>query len=105
MKIEGGGSDLGDGVRFRWRTFGVGLDTQVREWVPNERIAWLATAVGIRAYHAWLIVPTGAGCRVITEETQHGIVARLGKLLFPKRMYDWHQKWLEGLKTRCERAA
>jgi hypothetical protein len=102
VKIEGGGRDLAEGACFRWRTFGVGLDTRVLEWVANERIAWLATSFGVRAYHAWLIVPTAGGCTVITEETQHGFVARAGKLICPNRMYDWHQKWLEGLKTRSE---
>jgi Polyketide cyclase / dehydrase and lipid transport len=102
VTIDGGGSDLGKGVRFRWRTFGVGLVTEVREWLPDERIAWLATAFGIRAYHAWLILPTSTGCTVITEETQHGILARAGKLVFPNRMYHWHQIWLEGLKARSE---
>jgi uncharacterized protein YndB with AHSA1/START domain len=102
IKIEGGGCDLHEDARFRWRTFGVGLETRVQEWVPDERIAWLATSIGVRAYHAWLIVPTTSGCRVVTEETQHGLLARAGKLLFPNRMYDWHQKWLEGLKVRGE---
>jgi uncharacterized protein YndB with AHSA1/START domain len=102
VKIDGGGRDLMENARFRWRTFGVGLHTEVREWVPNERIAWLATAFGIRAYHAWLIVPTAGGCTVITEETQYGLLARGGKLLFPKRMSHWHQIWLEGMKVRAE---
>jgi Polyketide cyclase / dehydrase and lipid transport len=102
VAIDGGGDDLHQNARFRWRTFGVGLDTQVREWVPNARIAWLATAFGIRAYHAWLIVPTDGGCTVVTEETQHGLLARAGKLIFPNRMHRWHQIWLEGLKARSE---
>jgi Polyketide cyclase / dehydrase and lipid transport len=102
VKIAGGGRDLNEGAQFRWRTFGVGLETKVLEWVANERIAWLATSFGVRAYHAWLIVPTEDGCTVVTEETQHGALARAGKLLFPDRMYDWHQKWLEGLKERSE---
>ena len=102
VKIEGGGRDLIDGARFRWRTFGVGLETHVLQWVAEERIAWLATSFGVQAYHAWLIVPTASGCTVITEETQHGFVARAGKFLFPNRMHDWHQKWLEGLKARSE---
>jgi hypothetical protein len=100
--IDGGGTDLAPRTRFRWRTFGVGLKTTVFEWVENERIAWLALSTGVRAYHAWLIVPTETGCRVITEETQHGFVARAGRMLFPNRMHDWHQKWLEGLKARSE---
>ena len=102
VAIDGGGADLSAGAHFRWRTFGVGLATVVREWVPDARIAWLATAFGVRAYHAWLVVPTASGCTVVTEETQHGVLARAGKLLFPNRMHDWHQKWLEGLKARSE---
>lgn len=103
VHLSDGGRDLSANATFRWRTFGVGLDTVVQEWVENERIAWLATSFGVRAYHAWLIVPSGGGCRVITEETQHGFVARTGAVLFPSRMHDWHQKWLEGLKARSER--
>ena len=70
VQIEDGSHTLGPDMHFRWRTFGVALDTQVREWVPNARIAWIATALGIRAYHAWLIIPNAAGCTVRTEETQ-----------------------------------
>ena len=53
--------------------------------------------MGIVAYHAWLITPTPGGCRVLTEETQKGLVARAGRLIFPGRMEQWHQRWLEGL--------
>jgi uncharacterized protein YndB with AHSA1/START domain len=88
---------------FRWKTFGNTLQSQVQEFVPNERLAWLATGSGIKAYHARLIIPTGTGCKVITEETQHGWMCRLGKILFPKRMYKYHQIWLEGLKLKAEK--
>ena len=63
----------------------------------NARIAWLATGVGVQAYHAWLITPTATGCTILTEETQHGLIARAGRLVFPNRMERWHQKWLEAL--------
>ena len=69
VRIEGGGDELTAGSRFYWRTFGVALDTVVQEFEPMKRIAWLATAPGIRAYHAWLITPCEDGCRVVTEET------------------------------------
>src|SRR5579859_5577355 len=62
VKIEGGGTDLFAGARFTWRTFGVDLVSEVKEFVPRERIAWLAKASGVTAYHAWLIVPTKDGC-------------------------------------------
>lgn len=89
-------------TKFNWRTFGANLDSQVKEFVPNQRLAWEATGMGIQAYHAWLIVPTAEGCTVITEETQHGWLCRLGKLLMPNRMYRYHQLWLEGLKAKAE---
>src|SRR5450432_102972 len=95
--IEDGGPDLFEEARFTWRTFGVDLETQVQEFEPFERIAWLATAPMIEAYHAWLILPAPGGCRVITEETQQGLAARAGRLLFPGRMERQHQLWLEGL--------
>ena len=98
VRIEGGASDLTEGARFTWRTFGVDLDSHVEEFVAGERIAWLAKGMGVLAYHAWLITPVaGGGCRVLTEETQHGFLARAGRVVFPGRMERWHQRWLEGL--------
>lgn len=94
------GPTLGAGVRFRWQTFGMRLISEVRECVPEQRLAWDAKAFGLDVYHAWLIVPTATGCTVITEETQHGFVARAGALLFPTRMFRYHQLWLEAL-ARC----
>lgn len=104
VKLEGGGEVLGLGTRFTWKTFGVSLVSTVRELVPQQRLAWDAHSPGVRAYHAWLIVPRGAGCSVITEETQHGLLARLGALVFPRRMGTWHQRWLEGLHARARLA-
>jgi uncharacterized protein YndB with AHSA1/START domain len=100
--IEGGRRDLAAGARFTWKTFGVDLKSQVQEFEPSSRIAWLATAPLLEAYHAWLIEPlAGGGCRVVTEETQHGLTARAGRLIYPGRMEHWHQRWLEGLAERA----
>jgi len=97
VAIEGGGADLFAGARFNWKTFGVALRSEVKEFEPDSRIAWLAKGTGVTAYHAWLIVPVGTGCAVLTEETQYGLVSRVGRLLFPTRMERWHQRWLEAL--------
>ena len=99
--LEGALPDLAAGTRFRWTTFGVTIVSRVLEFVPGSRIAWDAKGLGIDAYHAWLITPTASGCRVLTEETQDGFVARAGKLLFPTRMYRFHQIWLERLAERA----
>jgi uncharacterized protein YndB with AHSA1/START domain len=92
-------------TKFNWRTFGAKLESEVKEFVPFHRLAWEAKGTGISAYHAWLIVPTENGCKVITEETQHGWLCRLGKLLMPNRMCKFHQIWLDGLKTKSETIA
>jgi len=99
--IEGPGPELGIGTRFRWKTFGVTIMSTVLEYVPNERIAWDAHAFGIDAYHAWVLQPSVKGCYVLTEETQHGGIARLGNLLMPNRMHKFHQLWLEALESKA----
>lgn len=103
--IAGGASELAANSRFRWRSFGVDLDTEVVEFVAGERIAWLARGLGVEAYHAWAIAPTAAGCDVLTEETQYGILARLGALVMPGRMHTQHQLWLEGLARVAAQAS
>ena len=99
--LEGSAQCLTKGTRFRWKTFGVTITSTVLEYIPEERIAWDAHAFGIDAYHAWVLQQSDQGCRVLTEETQHGWLARLGKLLMPKRMYRFHQLWLEGLESKA----
>ncbi|HVT58513.1 MAG TPA: SRPBCC domain-containing protein [Thermoanaerobaculia bacterium] len=99
---ERAGPDLALGMRFRWRTFGVAIRSQVLELVPPERIAWDALRPGLRAYHAWLIESEPGGCRVVTEETQRGLLPRLGGPFLPRRMRHFHQLWLERLRWRAE---
>ena len=101
--LEGTPPDLALGTRFRWKTFGVTIQSTVRELVPCERIAWDAQALGLDVYHAWLLRKTAEGCFVLTEETQHGWVARAGGLLMPGRMHRYHQIWLEGLREKARR--
>jgi hypothetical protein len=95
--LSGGGPDLQLGTRFHWWTFGVAVTSEVVECVAGERLAWTALGVGVRAYHAWLLAPVSAGCRVLTEETQCGWLAKLGSVVLPNRMHHHHQIWLERL--------
>jgi hypothetical protein len=60
-------AELADGTRFRWKTFGVTIESTVLEHVPGERIAWDAHGIGVDAYHAWVLTPAPEGCRVRTE--------------------------------------
>jgi uncharacterized protein YndB with AHSA1/START domain len=99
--LQGSPPDLAEGTRFRWKTFGVTIESTVLEFVPGERIAWDAHGLGVDAYHAWLLTRTAQGCHVLTEETQHGWLASAGNLLMPNRMHKFHQLWLESLREEA----
>lgn len=71
------------------------------EFIPQERLAWDAKALGVDAYHAWTLQPGTDGCRVLTEETQHGLVATVSHRLMPGRMHKYHQIWLEALERQA----
>jgi uncharacterized protein YndB with AHSA1/START domain len=102
--LNGGGPDLVLGTRFRWITFGMPILSEVKECAAPERLAWDARGPGVHAYHAWLVTRTRGGCRVLTEETQHGVAARLQGILLPRRMWRGHQIWLERLRDLAAQA-
>jgi hypothetical protein len=90
------------GTKFKWKTFGLNLESKVEDFVPNERLAWTAHGIGIDAYHAWLIEKRESGCYILTEENQKGILAKLNKLLRPNNMEKYHQIWLEELYSKAK---
>ncbi|MEZ5922741.1 MAG: SRPBCC family protein [Parvularculaceae bacterium] len=94
-------STLSLDTEFRWKTFGVSIVSRVLEFVPGERIAWDGRAFGVDVYHAWLIRPSAKGAYVVTEESQYGIFARAAAALWPDRMHDFHQIWLERLSEKA----
>jgi Activator of Hsp90 ATPase homolog 1-like protein len=94
---------LRPGAEFRWRTFGVSIRSTVVEFHPEERIAWTGKCAGLEIYHAWLLEVRGQDTYVLTEETQHGWLARLGHFVSPLRMHRGHALWLESLESRARR--
>ena len=68
---------------------------------PPHELGWDAQGV-LSAYHGWLIEPDGAGCRVITEETQNGIVPKLAWWYLRPMLERGHQNWIESLKQKAE---
>ena len=97
VEIDGGGDVLAPGVTFHWTTFGVRVHTTVREFVPGRRLSWSGRGLGASAYHGWVIEPRQGGCLVVTEETQQGLIASLGRRFLRRGLLAWHQRWLEGL--------
>lgn len=101
-RIQGGGGDRQFGSVFLWKTSGVNIKSRVEEFVSYERLSWWAHAVGIDAYHVWLIERTPSGCRVTTEENQNGWLARLSHATRPSSMNRLHEAWLRGLLERAK---
>jgi hypothetical protein len=100
--VGGGGPDLALGTRFTWTTFNVSVDTTVTECVAPTRLAWRAKTFGGGGYHGWVLEAAPSGCRVVTEETQRGIVPSVGRWFLRGGLLKQHQRWLEGLKRVAE---
>lgn len=99
---DGGGPELVLGSRFAWTTFYVRVTTTVVELEPHRRLAWSGRAPGGVGYHGWVIEPTADGCRVVTEETQRGLVPSLGRVVLRHGLEREHQRWLVGLARMAE---
>ncbi|MEM6347967.1 MAG: SRPBCC domain-containing protein [Bacteroidota bacterium] len=93
-----GHGHLSDNTQFSWRTFNTNIQSEVQEFEPNKKLAWVAKGAGLLAYHAWLLIPNEQGCQVITEETQSGWLPSLFKWFIKGGLLKQHQIWLEGLK-------
>ena len=93
---------LRNGLRFKFHTMGLQLEPEMKEIVPNERMAWEVRRGNLTAYHAWVIVPTENGCRLITPEAQNGFLTFLQKIFQPNKLLNLHEHWLEVIKARAE---
>jgi uncharacterized protein YndB with AHSA1/START domain len=87
-----------------WNSMGQRLNNTVTEFVPNERLAWTFKEDKIQGHHAWIIIPTETGCKVITDESQTGKLAKLQKIFLPRKLMKQHDKWLRLLKQEAEKS-
>lgn len=95
-------TNLRNGLAFKLHTMGLRLTPLIKEFVPNERMAWEVRRGNLTAYHAWVIIPTPNGCRLITPEAQNGFLTFLQKVFVPNKLLNLHEHWLEVIKTRAE---
>lgn len=94
---------LQDGLTFKFHTMGLKFQPVINEFVPNERLAWTSRIKSIQGYHAWVIVPTDNGCRLITAESQNGFLTFMQKVFQPKKLLKLHDEWLRLIKERAEK--
>ena len=94
--------ELTPGTEFTWKTFGVVIQSTVIVYKPYASLEWNAKCFGLRAYHGWRIEQDGEYSRVVTEETQAGILPLLEHWFLPKLLWNGHQIWVESLKKMAE---
>lgn len=87
---------------MRWKTMGLRFESTIMEFEAPYRLGWESKKSSIRGYHAWLIIPTATGCRVLTEESQRGWLTLMERIFQPKKLHRLHDEWLEGLKAKAE---
>ncbi len=96
------GPDLAAGRSFEWRTFGTRCHSVVLVFEPYREVGWDARATGLYAYHGWMLEAHGAGCRVVTEETQRGWLPALARWYLRRMLVRGHQGWLQDLRRMAE---
>jgi uncharacterized protein YndB with AHSA1/START domain len=90
---------------FRWKTMGLDFESTIREFAPPFRLSWESKKRSIQGYHAWLIVPTERGCRVVTDESQRGWLTFFEKTFQPRKLRRLHDVWLAEIKKKAEAQA
>jgi len=81
---------------------GINFEPTIREFVPNERLAWQIDRRRLKAWHAWVILPTEHGVKLVTAETQNGFLTTMQKWFQPNRLLNFHELWLSLIKERAE---
>ncbi|MEM6371119.1 MAG: SRPBCC domain-containing protein [Myxococcota bacterium] len=104
VQIQGEEEVLQNGSVFTWKTMGLNFTSTIKEFEPYERLAWESEKKSIRGWHAWLIVPSDAGCTLVTDESQHGFMTFLEKTFQPNKLYRLHDVWLAEIKRKAEAA-
>lgn len=116
LELPDGVDRLGPGVKFRFTTFGVAFAAEITLFEAEQALGW--TCKGgmpeLSVHHRWLLEPSGAGTRLVTEETNFisgfawlGPLSRwcnqkLAESGTREALPAAHQRWLTELKRVVE---
>ena len=100
--IDNQTGNLGANTVFTWKTMGLRFRSTIKEFEPPFRLSWESNRKSIRGYHAWLIIPTESGSKLITSEAQHGFITLRQKLFVPNKLKGLHDEWLAAIKLKSE---
>lgn len=93
---------LSENSVFTWNTMGLNFTSTIKEFEAPYRLSWESNKKSIRGYHAWLILPTDYGCKLVTSESQHGFMTFLQKIFVPNKLEGLHDEWLTQIKIKSE---
>jgi Polyketide cyclase / dehydrase and lipid transport len=86
------------GSEFRWLTHGLDITSTIYEVVPNHRIVWGGTSLGITGVHLWLFTEG----TIHTEESWDGDPIRADVPGMQKALDGSLETWLRRLKETAE---
>jgi hypothetical protein len=103
VSILRGGWCLSSDSKFRFKTLGFYFEPEVVTFEPHHTLVWSARGpAGTSGSHAWYVEATPGGCRVITEESQSGLLLFFLGARTRERLLVSHEEWLRALKERAE---
>jgi uncharacterized protein YndB with AHSA1/START domain len=100
VSFQGG---LEEGSEFRWKAGPGTIRSTIRDLDPPWRIAWTGTSLGLKAIHVHTFERHEGGTLVRTEESYHGLAARLFRGRLQKMLDGALQDELRHLKAEAER--
>jgi hypothetical protein len=90
---------------FTWLTFGLRITAMVQPYDRPQTIGWKwhsrLWARSAYGYHIWSIEAQPYGCRVVTEETQRGLMPWLLRFGLQPALHLSHQLWLRRLSENA----
>lgn len=91
------------GSVFKWTTFGFRLTSTVHDFEEERRLAWIAVADGVKAYHTWYLHPLpDGGTLLITDETQISTLGIWATEGFTQGLIEQHDIWFAQLSIKAQ---
>jgi uncharacterized protein YndB with AHSA1/START domain len=95
---------LAPDATLAWNIMDLDFISTVKEFEPPFRLSWESRKSTIQGYHTWLLIPTPTGTRLVTDESQFGILAWLQGIFIPTKLSKLHDETLANIKARAEAA-
>jgi hypothetical protein len=93
------------GTEFHWVAGGLKIRSRLQALSRSDRIVWTGRTRGIRAVHVWSFEQRAEGTYVRTEESFHGLLARLFAKSMRRTLVEALRQGLSALQHEAERRA